>query len=132
MWGGVCRGGACVVCISPQLVSSAFLSIFFFTSKASATWVGLDGQRHPPRSGRMDGPWPASCAPWPVSLYEAHWGPWELGPSSCLNISGRGPFLLWGHGCFPSLARQERSAAPWKDEVSYSKSQLLPNKGRES
>lgn len=79
----------------------------------------------------MDGPWPASCAPWPVSLDEAHWGPWELGPSSCLNISERGPFLL-GARLFPFPGQAERSAAPWKDEVSCSKCQLLPNKGRES
>lgn len=133
-------GRACVVCISPQLVSSASRP-FSLLRKPQQPRLGLDEQRYLSRRGRMDGPWPASCcAPWPVSLDEAHRGPWELWPSSCLYISGRGPSML-GARLFPfpsqawrlgSKKRRRDPAAPWEDEVSRSKSQLLPNKGRES
>lgn len=93
-------GVACVVCISPQLVSSASRPLSLLR-KPQQPGLGLDGQRYLSRRGRMDGPWPASCcAPWPVSLDEAHRGPWELWPSSCLYISGRGPSML-GARLFP-------------------------------
>lgn len=102
---GCCGGWVCGVYFSP----TSFLCFppIFFESLSNLGWDWMDRGICPGGEGWTVPGLPAAALHGLVSLDEAHRGPWELWPSSCLYISGRGPSRL-GARLFPFASQAWR------------------------